>query len=72
VEDEKKPNLVYQKNKKSGIIYVYEDHPYWVPNLQQSRSKRTCVGKIDPDTGNIVPTRGCRKKETMVLEEETP
>jgi len=72
VEDEKKPNLVYQKNKKSGIIYVYEDHPYWVPSLQQSRSKRTCVGKIDPDTGSIVPTRGCRKKETMVLEEEAP
>jgi hypothetical protein len=70
VEDEKRPNLIYLKNKKYGITYVYEDHPYWVPSLQQSRSKRICIGKIDPTTGNIVPTRGCRKKETKVPDEE--
>ena len=70
MEDAKKPNLIYLKNKKYDIIYVYEDNPYWVPSIQQSRSKRTCIGKIDPDTGNIVPTRGCRKKETKVPEKE--
>jgi transposase len=70
VEEEKKPNLVYQKNKKSGIIYVYEDHPYWVSRIQQSRSKRTCVGKIDPNTGHIVPTRRCSKGTAKVPQEE--
>jgi transposase len=69
--EEKKPNLVYQKNKKSGVVYVYEDRPYWNPDIKQSRSKRTCIGKIDPLTGDIVPTRGRRKSKPHVPEEET-
>ena len=70
MEEEKKPNLIYQKNKKSGIIYVYEDRPYWVSGIQQSRSKRTCIGKIDPNTGHIVPTRECRKGKAQDPKEE--
>lgn len=70
--EEKKPNLVYQKNKKSGVVYVYEDSPYWVSRVKQSRSKRRCIGKIDPLTGNIVPTRGRRKSKPQVSEEEAP
>ena len=60
--DEKEPNLVRQQNKKSGVVYVYEDRPYWNPTIKQSRSKRVCVGKIDPVTGDVVPTRGRRTK----------
>jgi len=63
---------VYQKNKKSGVVYVYEDSPYWVSRVKQSRSKRRCIGKIDPLTGNIVPTRGRRKSKPQVSEEEAP
>ena len=29
---------------------------------KQSRAKRVCVGKVDPQTGKIVPTRGRAKK----------
>jgi len=68
--EEKKPNLVYQKNKKSGVVYVYEDHPYWDPRVKQSRSKRTCIGKIDPETGNVVPTRGKRKDNQETSEKK--
>jgi hypothetical protein len=67
---EKKPNFVYKKNKKSGVVYVYEDHPYWDPQIKQSRSKRTCIGKIDPHTGNVVPTRGRRKSKQKASEKE--
>jgi hypothetical protein len=63
--DEKRPNVVYQENKKSGVIYAYEDHPYWDPIKKQSRSKRTCLGKVDPNSGKIVPTRGRRSAEQM-------
>lgn len=54
----KTPNLVYQTNKKTGVVYVYEDLPYWVAEKGQSRSKRKCIGKLDKETGAIVPTRG--------------
>jgi transposase len=60
------PNLVYQRNKKTGVVYVYEDRPYWDKDKQQSRSKRVCIGKIDPGTGDIVPTRGRRPKQLTI------
>jgi transposase len=63
--DEKKPNVVYQENKKSGVIYAYEDHPYWDSIKKQSRSNRTCLGKVDTDSGRIVPTRGRRSLKQM-------
>lgn len=48
---------VYQKNKKTGITYVYDNKPFWDKEKQQSRTKRTLIGKLDPGTGEIVPTR---------------
>ncbi|MDD3681953.1 MAG: transposase, partial [Mesotoga sp.] len=53
--------IVYQKNKKTGITYVYNNQAYWDKEKQQSRAKRTLIGKLDPDTGEILPTRSYRK-----------
>ena len=55
--------LVYQKNKKTGITYVYQNEPYWDKEKQQSRAKRTLIGKLDPDTAEIVPTRSYKKRQ---------
>lgn len=44
-------------NKKSGITYVYESESYWDKEKKQPRNKRKLIGKIDPETGEIVPTR---------------
>ena len=49
--------LVYQHDKRSGITYVYESESYWDKEKKQSRSKRRLVGKLDKETGEIVPTR---------------
>jgi len=57
-----KTNIVYQKNKETGIVYAYENNPYWDKEKKQSRSKRKCIGKVDPVTGEIVPTDGRSKK----------
>jgi len=46
--------LVYVRNKKNGITYVYESQGYWDKEKQQSRSKRVCIGKVNPDTGEII------------------
>lgn len=49
-------NIVYVKNKKNGITYVYESKNYWDKDKKQSRSKRVCIGKLD-DNGNLVPSK---------------
>ena len=55
--------LVYQTNKKTGVVYVYENHPYWSKEKRQSRAKRKCIGKLDAKTGKIIPTRGSSPKK---------
>lgn len=53
--------VVFQKDKRSGITYAYENKAYWDKDKKQSRSKRTLIGRLDPDTGDIIPTDGrCR------------
>ena len=49
--------IVYQRNKKSGVVYVYESISYWDKEKNQSRAKRKCIGKLDPTTSKVVPTR---------------
>ena len=54
--------IVTQTDKRSGITYAYDTEYYWNKDKKQSRSKRICVGKVDPVTGEIIPTRGRSKK----------
>ena len=49
-------------DKRSGNTYVYESISYWDKEKQQPRSKRTLIGKIDKESGNMVPTDGRGKK----------
>jgi transposase len=55
--------IVYQKNKKTGVVYAYESVSFWDKEKKQSRAKRKCIGRMDPDTGKIVPTH---KKKTII------
>ena len=48
--------IVKMHNKKTGITYVYESESYWDKEKQQPRNRRRLIGKIDPETGEIVPT----------------
>ncbi len=61
------PAIVYQTNKSTGITYAYESVSYWDKEKQQSRAKRKCIGKVDPVTGEIVPTR---KQKAKTIETE--
>lgn len=55
--------IIYQTDKRSGITYAYESVSVWDKELKQSRAKRKLIGRVDPDTGEIVPTDGrCRKR----------
>jgi len=57
--------IVYQTNKKTGITYAYESISYWDKEKQQSRAKRKCIGRVDPETQKIIPTR--KRKSPAVL-----
>ena len=59
--------IVTQTDKRSGITYAYETTYRWDKEKKQSRAKRICVGKVDQQTGEIVPTRGrARKGESKI------
>ncbi len=53
---------VNQYDKRSGITYVYESTSYWDKEKKQPRSQRTLIGRLDPDTGKIIPTDGRGKR----------
>ncbi len=55
--------IIYQTDKRSGITYAYENQSYWDSTLKRSRSKRKLIGRVDPETKEIVPTDGrCKKR----------
>ena len=66
--------IVYQTDKRSGITYAYKSVSYWDKEKQQSRSKRTLIGRVDNDTGEIVPTdgRGRKNKEVSLPAKRGP
>ena len=57
--------IVMQYHKDTDTTYVYESESYYDPSKKQSRSKRKLIGKLDKETGEIIPTgkRGPKKKE---------
>lgn len=44
-------------NKQTNTWYVYETDFVWDEAKQKKVQKRRCVGKIDPETGNVIPTK---------------
>ena len=57
--------IVKVHNKSRNITYVYESVSYWDKELKQPRSHRKLIGRIDPVTGDVVPT-GKRAKAGTV------
>lgn len=49
-------SYVYVKNP-NGTTYVYENVSYWDKAEQKTKHKRKCIGKLHPETKEVVPTR---------------
>ena len=60
-------SLVYLRNKKNGVTYVYSNHSYRDKETRKVKHDRKCIGHLDPDTGEVVPNRK-RKAETKLSE----
>ena len=54
--------IINQHDKRTGITYVYESKSYYDKEKKCSRAKRTLIGKIDPETGELIPTDGRNKR----------
>lgn len=64
-------SIVKLKDKRSGTTYVYESESYWDKEKKQPRSRRKLIGKLDEETGEIIPTgKSGRKKGTAVQNDE--
>ena len=59
--------VVKVHNKARNITYVYESVSYWDKELKQPRSHRKLIGRIDPATGEVVPTVRRTKANTSTL-----
>jgi len=66
--------IIKSLDKRSGITYVYESSAYWDKEKGQSRAHRILIGKINPATGEMIPTdgRGNRRKERLKAQKEMP
>ena len=60
--EKKQPNLIKTFDKRTGNTYFYESVAYWDSEKKQSRTKRKLVGKLNPETGKMVPTDGRKDK----------
>lgn len=57
---------VHQKNKKTGITYVYEAVSCWDKEKKQARNKQVCIGKLDPVSGEFVPAKRLAPEQAAV------
>ena len=59
-------SIVKIKDKRSGVTYVYEQgKSVWDPVKKQARSRRVLIGKVDPVSGETVPTKGWGKRRVQ-------
>ena len=49
-------SIVRAHNRERNITYVYESESYWDKEKKQPRARRRLIGKVDPETGEVVPT----------------
>lgn len=62
--------IVRQYHKDTDTTYVYESTRYWDEAEGKSKAKRKLIGKIDPETGEIVPTGGRGRKKGEGTDQE--
>ena len=63
-------SLVKLKDKRTGTTYVYESESYWDKEKKQPRSRRKLIGKLDEETGEIIPTGKSGRKKSAQKETE--
>jgi len=55
-------SITHHRNKKTGTVYVYSVESYWDKEKKAPRNKQVCLGKLDPITGEVIPSKRRIKK----------
>jgi len=56
----------YHTNKKTGVTYVYEAASVWDKDKKQPRNKQVCIGKLNRDTGEFMPSKRLNPEQAAV------
>ena len=56
-------SVVRYTNKKTGAVTLYESTSHYDPVTKQSRPIRKYLGRLDPETGELIPSTKRKKKE---------
>ncbi|MEA1975008.1 MAG: hypothetical protein U9N10_05560 [Bacillota bacterium] len=59
-------SLVNYKNK-NGVIYVYQNVSTWNKGTKRPNTQRTCIGKRDPITNEIIYNKKYLKAHGMLV-----
>ena len=62
-------SIVYQTNPVTGVKYAYESVSYWDKDKKAPRSKRKYIGRVDPETGEIIKGAGKKKSSVQAAED---
>ena len=59
--------ITYNKDKRSGLTYAYETTYVWDKEKKQPRSKRKYLGRVDPETKEIIRKNDKKNSAEMVV-----
>ena len=54
-------SIAYHRNKKTGAVYAYSVESYWDKEKKAPRNRQVCLGRVDAETGEIVPSARRRR-----------
>ena len=60
--------IVYQTNKKTNTKYAYRSESYRDPVTKKPKSRRTYLGRVDPDTNEIIPKAEKGKRNRSAID----
>lgn len=63
-----KMSITKSYNKHTDTYYAYDTTYIWDDKLQKKVQKKVCIGKYDPETGDIIPNakRGRPSKKAVI------
>jgi len=56
-------NITHHRDKKTGAVYRYSVESYWDKEKKAPRNRQIYLGKVDPDTDELIPAKRRKKPE---------
>lgn len=59
-------SITHHRNKKTGAIYRYRVESYWDKEKKAPRNRQVYLGRVDPDTGELVSSKRHKDNATVI------